>query len=62
MSCWRHSSGSGAAIMPARSTPSSAMTLSTVLGKLERDDRVGRAGRARASRAASAEMARSACA
>ena len=31
ISCWRQSSGNGAAIMPARSTPSSAITLSTVL-------------------------------
>jgi len=31
VSCLRQSSGSGAAIMPARSTPSSAITLLTVL-------------------------------
>ena len=51
----RHSSGSGAAIMPARSTPSSVSTLSTVLGKLDADDGVGLQAEPR-SRAAIAEI------
>ena len=62
ISCCRHSSGSGAAIMPARSTPRNAMMLSTVFGSCMADDRVGRAGRGPRSLAASAEIARSACA
>ena len=55
------SSGSGAAIMPARSTPSSASTLSTVLGSCSAT--TASVGRPKArSRAAIAEIARSACA
>ena len=41
MSCLRQSSGNGAAIMPARSTPSSAITLSTVLSELQSNHGVG---------------------
>ena len=41
MSCMRQSSGSGAAIMPARSTPSSAMMLSTRVGELNGHHGVG---------------------
>ena len=60
-SAWRHSSGKGAAISPARITASSAITLSTVLGSwIATTASVGRP-KSR-SRAASAEMARSACA
>ncbi len=60
-SAWRQSSGSGAAISPARITASSAITLSTVLGSwIATTASVGRPN-AR-NRAASTEMARSACA
>ena len=60
-SAWRQSSGSGAAIRPARSTASSAITLSTVLGSwIATTESVGRPKPR--SRAANAEIARSACA
>ena len=60
-SAWRHKSGSGAAISPARITASSAMTLSTVFGSwIATTESVGRPKPR--SRAASAEIARSASA
>ena len=61
ISCCRHSSGSGAAIMPARSTPSSAITLSTVLGSCRATTASARRPSPR-RRAAMAEIGRSASA
>ena len=60
-SACRQSSGKGAAINPARSTASSAITLSTVLGSwIATTESVGSPNPR--NRAASAEIARSACA
>ena len=61
ISCSRQSSGSGAAIMPARITPSSAMTLSTVLASCIATT-VSVCSPSPRSLAAIADMARSACA
>ena len=56
----RHKTGSGAAIIPARSTPNSAMTLSTVFGSC-RPMTASACSPSSRRRAAKAEIARSAC-
>jgi len=59
ISCRRQSSGSGTAIIPARNTPSSAITLSTVLASCSATTASVCKPMLR-SRAASADIARSA--